>query len=179
MAGSASGSELLPIEVRLKDGRSVTVRAVLPADRTALQEAIKRLSVEARYSRFMSPLLELSPSMLERAVNPEQGRELQLIAVHQQVIVGGARYSGAAGSKDCEFSVAVVDDWHGAGLARRLLETRMHAACSRGFERMEGYVLASNASMLGLARRLGFVRVESPEGPTVALVRRDLSAWPA
>jgi hypothetical protein len=39
---------------------------------------------------------------------------------------------------------------------------------------MEGYILATNAAMLGLARRLGFATVKSPEGPTVCLVRRDL-----
>jgi hypothetical protein len=33
--------------------------------------------------------------------------------------------------------------------------------------------------MLGLATRLGFVRVASPEGPNVCLVRCDLGAAPA
>src|SRR5262245_36413433 len=175
MSAIAPGAEFLTVDVQLRDGRRVTVRAVRPDDGEAVQAAIRRLSKESRYARFMSALKELTPRMLVQAVHPEEGRELQLVAVHQQAIVGGARYSAAAGSKDCEFSVAVVDDWHGVGLARRLLETLMHAARSRGFERMEGYVLASNARMLGLAQRLGFVRVESPEGPTVALVRRELS----
>ena len=39
---------------------------------------------------------------------------------------------------------------------------------------MEGYVLASNAGMLGLAERLGFAEVESPEGPRVRMVRCEL-----
>jgi hypothetical protein len=50
----------------------------------------------------------------------------------------------------------------------------MRTAHARGFARMEGYILASNATMLGLAKRLGFATVTSPEGPTVRLVRRDL-----
>ena len=79
-----------------------------------------------------------------------------------------------AGSTDCEFAVTVVDEWHGLGLARQLLEALMQAARARGFERMEGYILATNARMLGLAKRLGFAEVESPEGPTVRMVRRDL-----
>jgi hypothetical protein len=41
---------------------------------------------------------------------------------------------------------------------------------------MEGYILASNARMLGLAKRLGFAEVESPEGPSVRMVRCDLSS---
>jgi acetyltransferase len=79
---------------------------------------------------------------------------------------------------DCEFAVAVVDEWHGRGLARLLLETLMRAAHARGFARMEGYILPTNRRMLGLAKRLGFRTVKNPEGPTVCLVRRDLGAVP-
>jgi GNAT superfamily N-acetyltransferase len=134
-----------PAEIRLRDGRRVTLRAVIPADRAKLQDAIRRLSPDARYARFMTPLRELGPDLLERAVNPEQDRELQLVAVTGdaagQTIVGGARYSPAPGSKVCEFALAVVDDWQGAGLARRLLEALIEAARARDFETMEGYVL--------------------------------------
>ena len=171
--------ESLPEDVQLPDGRRVTLRAVRPSDRDALQTAIKRLSTEARYSRFMSALHELSPRLLEQAVSPREDRELQLVAVYeegpQQTIVGGARYSATAGSKDCEFAIAVADDWQGAGLARRLLGALIREARSQGFERMEGYILASNARMVGLAKRLGFARVESPEGPAVLLMRRSLT----
>ena len=169
----------LPLDVKLEEGRHVVVRAVRPEDKEELDAALKRLSEQSRYSRFMSPLRELTPQMLERAVNPEQGRELQLVAVvgeeSRQTIVGGARYSGAAGSRDCEFALVLLDDWQGLGLARRLLEALMLGARAAGFERMEGYILASNSRMLGLAKRLGFARVQSPEGPTVHLVRRDLT----
>jgi hypothetical protein len=51
----------------------------------------------------------------------------------------------------------------------------MRAARERGFARIEGYVLATNVPMLGLAKTLGFEREKSPEGPTVALMRRDLA----
>lgn len=153
------------------------MRAVVPLDREAVHAAIKRLSPESRYARFMSPLHELSPAMLDRAVNPEPDRELQLVAVSQDppgLIVGGGRFCAGTGSKDCEFALAVADAWQGLGLARKLLEALMHTARARGFERMEGYILATNTRMLELARRLGFKEVESPEGPTVRLVRCNL-----
>jgi acetyltransferase len=50
----------------------------------------------------------------------------------------------------------------------------MQCARERGFERMEGYVLATNTRMLRLAKRLGFTEMASSEGPTVRMVRRDL-----
>ena len=61
----------------------------------------------------------------------------------------------------------------GAGLARRLLELLIQSASRHGFAQMEGDILASNRRMLRLAKRLGFVSVENPEGPTVRKVRCD------
>ena len=156
----------------------MTLRAIRAQDKDKLQEAMRALSAQSSYYRFFSPLRELSPQLLERATRPEPDRELQLVAVvgegAQEKIIGGARYAAVAGSRDCEFAVAVVDQWHGLGLARQLLETLMRTARARGFERMEGYILATNTRMLGLAKRLGFVNVKSPEGPTVRMVRCDL-----
>ena len=163
----------------LRDGRQVTLRAVRPEDRDEVRAAIKRLSAESRYMRFMAPLNDLSPQMLDRAVNPVAGRELQLVAVDveggRQIIVGGARCCGSSDGHGCEFALAVADDWQGVGLARRLLQALMRAAHAAGFRCMEGYIFSSNSRMLGLARRLGFERVASPEGPTVHLVRRELA----
>jgi GNAT superfamily N-acetyltransferase len=166
------------VEVGLRDGRTVIVRAIRPDDRDQLQAAIRRLSPHSRYTRFFSPLRELPPQLLERATHPDAERELQLVAVAgtgaAEQIIAGARYAATAEAGTCEFAVAVVDEWHGLGLARQLLAMLMRSARTRGFAHMEGYVLASNVAMLGLAERLGFVPVQSPEGPTVCLVRSDL-----
>ena len=164
------------LAVRLRDGTEVTLRAIRADDADKLQTAIRSLSAESRYSRFFSAMPELSPQLLDRATHPDVKGELQLVAVtgSEEEIIAGARYGATATAGDCEFAVAVVDEWHGRGLARLLLETLMRAARARGFVRMEGYILATNARMLGLAKALGFSREKSPEGPTVCLVRRDL-----
>ncbi len=171
-----------PAELRLRDGRVVTVRAIRPDDRDKLQDAVRKLSPDSRYSRFFSPLRELPPQLLERATRTDAEGELQLVAVfgagEAEEIVGGARYAAIAGRPSCEFAVAIVDAWHGVGLARGLLETLMNVARARGFAHMEGYVLATNVAMLALAQRLGFTPGPSSEGPSVRLVRCDLGARP-
>src|SRR5262245_18161347 len=148
------------IDVQLRDGRHVTVRPIREEDRDRLQDAIRSLSVQSSYHRFFSPLPKLPSKLLQRATQPDAERELQLVAVvgdeAQEKIIGGARYGAIADTRDCEFAVAVVDAWHGLGLARSLLVTLIERARARGFERMEGYVLATNTRMLALARRLGF-----------------------
>ena len=176
---SSTPGGFVPVRLQLRDGRSVAVRQVRVEDREALQALMQRHSAESRYARFMSALRELPLRMLERAVHPAPDRELQLVAVVnegvRESIVAGARYAAAPGSRDCEFAVTVEDVWQGVGLARQLLGTLMASAHARGFERMEGYILASNSRMLGLAQRLGFERVAYPEDPTVHLVRRTLA----
>jgi len=179
MSDDVRGTEVDPVDVELRDGRHVTFRAINERDGDKLQEAIRALSMESRYSRFFSPLRQLPPELLERATHPEPGRELQLVVVvgeePQEKIIGGARYVALEASGDCEFAVAIVDEWHGLGLARRLLEMLIDRARASGFQRMEGHVLATNVGMLSLAKRLGFAEMGSSEGPTVRLVRRDLA----
>jgi L-amino acid N-acyltransferase YncA len=169
-----------PVTLSLKDGREVLVRTIRSDDEHRLQDAVRALSKEARYTRFMSPLRELPPSLLERAVHSVGGGDLQLVAVTgtaaDEVIVAGARYSSEPGAGDCEFAIALRDEWQGAGLARRLLELLIGHAAAEGFAGMEGFILASNTRMLGLAAKLGFVRVASPEGPMVHKVWLDLHA---
>ncbi len=128
--------DLHPLTARLRDGNEVTVRAIRAEDADKLQAAIRALSPESRYSRFFSALRELPPQLLERATNPDVKGDLQLVAVvgdgDDGTIVAGTRYAATATDGDCEFAVAVADDWHGRGLARVLLETQMRTAEARG-----------------------------------------------
>jgi RimJ/RimL family protein N-acetyltransferase len=167
-----------PHRVALRDGRSVMLRAVRADDAEGMQAAIVQLSEDARYTRFMAPLRELSPAMLERAVRPVAGRDLALVAVAgagaDDAIVGGARYIGLDDGS-CEFAVTIIDAWQGAGLASSLMKALIRDARARGLKRMDGYVLAANRPMLELARRLGFSVGPSEEGPSVRLVRLELA----
>lgn len=175
---SPAGKTFEPLRLTLRDGSEVTLRAIRASDAENLQETIRALSDESRYTRFFSPMRELSPSLLERATQPDAKRELQLVAVagegSDERIVAGTRFTATETDGDCEFAIAISDDWQGRGLARHLLENLIRAATDHGFVRMEGLVLADNEAMLGLAKSLGFEKFPSSEGPTVCLVRRPL-----
>ena len=169
--------EFQPLRMTLRDGRSVTIRAIRPDDADAMRAAFERLSAETRYTRFMSAV-KLTPALLERAVQPLADRERALVAIagegRDATIVGGTRYLKGRDSETCEFAIMLADDWCGAGLASRMMRALIADARARGLKRMEGYVLATNKPMLDLARRLDFVVGVSDEGPTVRLVRLDL-----
>jgi len=171
------GGGIEPVELQLRDGRRVLLRAARAGDGDRIQGALRAVSPESRYTRFMSALREATPAMLDRATHSDPVRQLQLLAVNglDETVVGGARFDAARESKDCEFAIMVADNWQRTGLASALLQALMRAARERGFERMGGYILATNAPMLSLARKLGFERAETPEGPTVCLMRCQLA----
>jgi RimJ/RimL family protein N-acetyltransferase len=166
-------------EVELRDRRRVRLREIRPVDRDEVRQAFDRLSGESRYMRFMSSIRELSPRMLERTVHLQREGELGLVAEIEAPdgidIVGGARYYIQADGETCEFAVIVADGWRGVGLASRLMRELIEGARARGLRQMEGFVLASNSSMLALARRLGFTVKRDPDDQAVMIVRLALA----
>ena len=169
-----------PIEATLRDGRHVRIRAIRPDDRDEVVQAFDRLSRESRYTRFMAPVLQVPAQVLERTLHLQDVYELGLVAEIDAPdgidIVAGARYYVLPGGERCEFAVTVADRWQGAGLASRLLRALIQGAGARGLKHMEGFVLAENARMLALARRLGFTVQTDPQDATVMIVRLALTA---
>ncbi|WP_343054480.1 GNAT family N-acetyltransferase [Pararobbsia alpina] len=162
----------------LRNGRRATVRPIRPEDKDGLEAAFEHLSAEARYTRFFTAVRTLPEKVFDSATHPAPDREVALVALSdegpRQSIIGGARYALTPGNNSCEFAVTLADDWHGLGLARRLMETLIEIARARGVQRMEGFVLAANSSMRGLAARLGFADMQCPEDPTLRVVTLEL-----
>ena len=168
-----------PIEVDLVDGRRVRLREIRQDDLNEVRQAFDRLSAESRYMRFMSPMKQLSPRMLEDTVHLQQERDLALVAESDAPagidIVAGARCYVQADGETCEFAVTVADEWRRVGLASRLMRALIEAAArARGLKHMEDYVLSVNQGMLDLALRLGFAARMDPHDATVMIVRLPL-----
>ncbi len=54
-----------PLEVTLRDGTTIAVRALVPEDRKLIAAGFERLSARSRYLRFFSPLPRLTTGMLD------------------------------------------------------------------------------------------------------------------
>jgi len=167
----------------LRDGRCVTLRGVVEADAAEIVQAFARMSPQSRYLRFMQHKRELDREALERGVRPLAGEEFVFVATVPAAdgidIVGAARFVRSASNLGaqrsiCEFSISVDDAWRGSGLARALLAALMRRARHAGYRSIEGFVLAANAPMLGLAHRLGFSAALLPGEPSVKRVWRSL-----
>jgi len=167
-----------PRRLVLRDGREVTLRAITESDAPAIQRAFDRLSADSRYQRFLHHKKQLSPAALERGVHPLPGQAFAFVATVPGPggidIVGAAQYVRAAedDATTCEFAITVAEDWRGSGLARQLLASLLRRARRDGYAAMEGLVLAENAPMLALARKLKFVvEPSSPDSSAVRVLR--------
>ncbi len=173
-------SRYRPRRIRLHDGREVTVRAIVEADAPEIVHAFEHLTAESRYLRFMHQKKQLSDAALQRGVHPRPGRDFAFVATIPAAdgiaIVGGAQYVRAdeTNAKTCEFAITVAEDWRGSGLASTLLASLVRRARRDGYETMEGWVIAENTPMLGLARKLDFEIEPVPGDATVLRVQRAL-----
>jgi acetyltransferase len=58
--------------------------------------------------------------------------------------------------REAEFAVVVADDFQGRGLGSELTRTIVQIAREEKIERIRAEVLAENANMVSVCRRLGF-----------------------
>ena len=146
---------------QLKTGQSCTFRPIRSEDADELQRFVREeLSEESRFSRFLSTLKQLPPNMLVRFTQLDYAREMAVVAVVVEAgaerIAGVSRYVVNPDAASCEFAISIGDRWQGMGLGSQLMDALCRAALDSGLESIEGEVLASNAQMLGLMRKLRF-----------------------
>jgi GNAT superfamily N-acetyltransferase len=143
--------------VRTRDGTHIEIRPIVPEDRDGLREGFDRLSLQSRYERFMSPMDELSPSMLRYFTEVDHHDHEALVAVHfdSGADVGIARYVRVDDPHTAEAAVTVADAWHGHGIGTALLNALAQRACEEGIRRFTALVLARNEDMIDMLFRLG------------------------
>ena len=157
------------VHFETKDGEAVTVRPIMPEDGQLEQDFVQRLSPESKYFRFMNTIRELSQAQLVRLTQIDYDREMAFVATvdrdGKEFEIGVARYATNPDGESCEFAIVVADDWHGKGLALRLMGILVDTARSRGLKYMTGDFLAENRRMLKFVHNLGFVLSAHPEDP--------------
>lgn len=161
-------------EHRLADGRCVVVRPIRAADEAGEREFFDRLSGETKRLRFFKFAEAVNEKLLHFFTHIDYDRHMAFVCEHAGRIVGEARYIANPDERSAEFGIVIADDWHHSGIATLLLEALAEAARARGFETLEGLVLAANHEMLGFVREHGFQLERQPAEPTMVRVVRAL-----
>jgi GNAT superfamily N-acetyltransferase len=176
------------IEVETSTGSLVALRRGLPDDGALILAGFEHLGDESRFHRFFTAMPKLQENVLAQFLQLD-GRDRVAVAAFDPKApsevgsdegrgIGVARYlASAEDEQSAELAVTVIDDYHGLGVGRVLLEALVVGALHAGLTSLYGYVLRDNGAMIHVFRRLGGREqfTERPE-PGVQRYAIDLAA---
>lgn len=143
----------------LPDGTEVLLRPIRPEDEPLQNEMLSTLSEESLRSRFFQAIRSISHEMHIRLCNIDYDREMAIVAevkhTEKRRLIGIVRLIIEPDFKKGEFAVIVHDDFHGKGLAHKLLDMVIGIAQEKGLEELYGFVQPGNKKMLKTCARLG------------------------
>ncbi len=153
--------------LRLRDGKTLTVRLVAPEDAETLQRYFRQLSTRSRYNRFLGAMSELPANELDHFIRAGENDRFTVIAVMmidgREAIVGEARYGFEAATGQFEFGISIDDRWQGRGIGSALLRNLECRAAALGAHLLFGDTLRSNEPMIALARKSGYAFLRHPD----------------
>ena len=151
------------LSVRLKDGRQVDIRPILPTDAPELGEAIKSADAQTLRARFLGGPPPITDAVLRGLVCVDYVSRFALVARHRGRGVAIARYEASPGSVSAELAVVVSPAWRRVGLATALVELLGRRAQECGITDFTAFFMADNRPVTELAHS-GNARVVIADG---------------
>ena len=166
--------------VELRDGTTVRLRPIEPADQARLQDLLDHMSLEDIRRRFFAPIREFSPELAFHLSHPDPVREIAIAAVPPtgETLLGVARIAAEGASGRAEYAIVVRTDMKGHGLGYLLLGRLLERAREHGFTEIWGDVMRENDAMLQMAREQGFAVAAHPTEADLLRVTKRLDPAP-
>jgi acetyl coenzyme A synthetase (ADP forming)-like protein len=147
------------VDVILRDGATLRLRAPGEADVPAIVAFFAGLSVRSRFLRFHG-LAAAEERFVRTLIDPDWEAKGSLVGVMgetgQERIVALGNYVRLRDPRTAEAAFAVADDWQRKGIGTRLLEQLAARASEHGIEAFVAEVLPENSVMLGVFENVGF-----------------------
>ncbi len=161
----------------LKDGTSVTIRAIRPNDKELIKEAFKNLEPETIYKRFFRYKSELTEDELKRINEFDFETNVVLVVTipekNREIIIGAAQYCVLGNTPDAltqaEVAFTVEEDYQGQGMGSRLLKQLIRIAREKGVNQFVAEVLPQNKAMLAVFAHSGLPAKQNYEGGFISV----------
>ena len=160
----------------LRNGLTVTIRALHADDREKVAAAIRGLDRESIYTRLFSYRNLLTEAALDRIMHFDPDTEVVLIATlgsgAAETVIGSGRYvvgAKADAQRSAEIAFMVEEDYHGLGIAGRILKHLAQIGRAQGIASFEATVLAENKAMIAVFARSGLPMRKQIEGGEVVV----------
>ena len=141
----------------LREGGTVHIRPIVPADAEALQDFVGNMSSESSYFRFFRVKRELQPDELKAYTELDYRHDMAFVAVVEGNLIGVGRYNAVPSDPtSAEIAFSVADEYQGKGVGTLLVFRIAAYARAVGVERFRAYLLADNHAMMRVFRNAGF-----------------------
>lgn len=157
------------IDTHLNDGTPICIREVRKDDEQRLKDGIAQLSPQSRYMRFFSGMREAPQKVIDTLVTVDGHDHIAWGAIRNdlpgQPALGVVHaFRDNDDPETAEFSIAVIDAYHGRGLGRLLTAVLLLDCQHEGLEHLTVHILPENRPALSLARSLGAHHLDQAEG---------------
>ena len=145
MPAPSNTAAAVSVDVILRDGSTLRLRAPARSDADALVAFFERLSEQSRYLRFHG-IRSVDAALVERLLEPDWADRGALIGLlvdtaGEERVVALAEYARLRDPTAAEVAFTVADDLQRRGAATRLLEQLARRAGEAGIERFVAEVL--------------------------------------
>jgi acetyl coenzyme A synthetase (ADP forming)-like protein len=155
------------VDVILRDGSTLRLRAPAPDDAGALLAFFEQLSERSRYLRFHGTR-RIDESVVARILEADWTDRGALVGVvADDRVVALAEYARLRDPSSAEVAFTVADELQGRGAGTRLLEQLAVRAAENGIAEFVAEVQAENSAMLSVFRDAGFEASRTIEGGEV------------
>lgn len=166
------------IDTHLNDGSPVCIRRVRKDDEQRLKEGIAKLSPRSRYLRFFSGIKEPPQHVIERLVDVDGHDHIAWGAIRTDLPEAPAlgvvhAFRDEEDEDVAEFSVAVLDEYHGLGLAKLLTAVLLLDCEDEGVNEFTVHILSDNEPAKALTRLLGGKAAGVTQGVSIYSMRID------
>jgi RimJ/RimL family protein N-acetyltransferase len=155
---SQSASEYFATE-RLRDGRSLRIRALHRDDRDQMLAAVGRTGAQSLQRRFFATKRRFSENEIAFFVNIDFTNHVALVAEIDEdgepAIVGGGRYIIVQPGQ-AELAFVVIDAYQGQGIGTILMQHLAGLARQAGLRELVADVLPENSAMRKIFSKFGF-----------------------
>jgi protein lysine acetyltransferase len=152
-------AQVHPVVVALRDGSRMSLRPIVPTDRTKYSDALAGLSTEARFRRFFTSA-PLGERMISYLVDLDYVDHFAWIGTlpddPDESVIASARYVRVSDDPStAELAFEVSEDYQGRGIATFLLGALAIPAQENSLEHFLANVLSDNLSMRAVFDKIG------------------------
>ncbi len=158
---SAGSLQNFSMDVLLRDGSVLRMRALQQSDREPLIALFNRCSPETIRYRFLRMITSLPDSLVDKLVEVDGQNHVALVVTQgegpdEKILAVGRYFAEEARPQVAEVSFMIEDAMQRRGLGTILLDTLADIARSHNITRFSADVLADNRQMLSVFRKAGY-----------------------